>query len=63
MLPEKSLKGLLRLLKIRPREVLTRQQVTALVIHDRQWVAPGPVSGLELPLEISGPDVIGMVNG
>ena len=53
MLPEKSLKGLLRLLKIRPREVLTRQQVTALVIHDRQGVTPNSVSGLELPLEIS----------
>ena len=62
MLLEKSLKGVLRLLEACSHQVLTRQQVTGLMIHNRQRIAPGSVSGLELPFEIRGPDVVGVVN-
>src|SRR5262245_19752263 len=43
-------------------KALTREQVTAVAIHDRQRVAVSAIARLELTLEISRPEVVGASN-
>jgi hypothetical protein len=52
-------KGRLRPFRANRRKSFAEQEHPAVVIGDRQWVAVLPVSGLELALEVSWPDLIG----
>ena len=46
-----------------PGEALTSEQVTAEAILDGERVAVDAVEGLELPLEVGGPDGVGRIEG